>query len=352
MHILVFFLVFTVLVAIHEFGHYLFARIAKMKVEEFGFGLPPRLAGIKKWGTLWSINALPIGGFVRVKGADESEVGKTELTDPDNYHSKSWWQRFWFLIGGVLMNFLLCWIILAGLFTVGTDPFFGTKLFEKHTDFEGIRVMEVMEDGTTIDILQPGDLITHVDEQAIISVEMLPAELSSFASEIALITVVRDDIEVIELEIPVSDEGRIGIGFAPQQTVHQVKLPLWKAIGVSAMQMGELTYLTVDGLAQMVIQRSLDGVTGPVGMVKVTEAAVAIGIQSVMKLAALLSLSLGVLNLLPFPALDGGRLLFLFVEGVIQRRIPAKFEMIIHGIGFLTLIIFMIIVTIRDINLY
>src|SRR3989304_7830716 len=155
--IIIFLLLLTVLVAVHEFGHYLMAKRAGMEVEEFGFGIPPRIWGKKIRGTFWSINALPIGGFVKVKGVENTN--KKNESDPKSYQSKTWFQKFGFIIGGVIMNFLLAIILLTIGYSVGMNPVWGTDLYKENLKIDGIYVVDVLQEGTAAKVLEQDDLI-------------------------------------------------------------------------------------------------------------------------------------------------------------------------------------------------
>jgi len=356
--IIVFILIFSLLIIVHEFGHYFMAKRAGMKVEEFGLGIPPRLFGKKKWGTLWSFNLLPIGGFVRVKGADKMNVDKKDKKDKENYHSKSLFDRLLFVLGGVMMNFLFAILLLTFLYTIGVEPIFGTKLFDEYKKVDGIYVSQVSEGAGADGILQVSDLITHVNGVLMLDVDEFISNVQASKDSFVEFSIQRpinaEDEEVIydtlNLSVPVSSEGKIGIGLMEKVSVEEVAFPIWKSVIISTVQVYEISVLTIKMVGQQFSRFSLDGMSGPVGLVKATSHVIDLGYKYVIKLAAILSISIGVFNLLPIPALDGARALFLTVEGIIKRPIPPRFEMFVHGIGFLFLIFLMVLVTISDIK--
>ncbi len=349
MIIVIFLIIFSVLVAVHELGHFWMAKKAGMEVQEFGFGIPPRLFGRKWKGTLWSINALPIGGFVRVNGADTVKVDAEQKKDPLNYHSKSWWQKFRFIMAGVFMNFVLAALLLAIGYSFGMQPVWGTSMFEKNIHTDGLLVSEILPESTAKESLQKDDLILKVNGEVVSDSEFFKKTLSENVNQSVSLEISRSGTAQ-EVQVPVNAEGKLGIAFGLSQRLDTVKLPVWKAVGVGIYQVGEISLATFKALGDMILKQSIEGVAGPVGLVKITGEVAKQGVIPLLQFMAILSISLGVLNMLPFPALDGGRALFLIIEGIIRRPISPKFEMVVHAIGFALLLLLMIVVTIGDIQ--
>lgn len=362
---IVFFLVLSVLVLIHELGHYLVARLIGVKVEEFGFGLPPKIIGKKfKWAeNEWSLNWLPIGGFVRLAGEDE--LGDSIEEAKKRYKGKNIKQFFWarskleraaILTAGVTMNFLLAVGITSYLITQGIKE-----------PAPRVAVEEVLP-GTPAQLagLQIGDKITAIeyktDDGKTRSIPTrLPEELvkgtrQHLGKEITLIAI-RDGKET---RIPVTprkeypqNEGPIGIriGF----DVRTIQYPWYQAPFYAVKLNIERARDMLIGIASLP-GRALTGqnisneIAGPVGIAQITGEATKIGVNAVLHLTSILSLSLALLNILPFPALDGGRLLFIVIEAIIGRPVHPSWERNVHQIGMLILLCFIAIVTINDIS--
>jgi len=324
-----------------------------MEVEEFGFGIPPRLYKWKKFGTLVTLNAIPIGGFVRVKGGDSFAVDKKDFKDPKNYHSKTWWQRFWFISAGVIMNFILAVFILAICYMVGMKPLPGTDLYENSRKFEGILVSEVMKDSPSEKAgLEKGDLILKVDGIKFQETSFLIDHIKSSENKINLL-ILRDK-EELNIDIKPNEEKKIGVYMGISEDIQEVRLLPHKAFYYAAYNTAFIAKETFFGifnlfvgiLTKFVIQ---EGVAGPVGMVSITHQVAQVGIIPLLQFAAILSISLGVINLFPFPALDGGRLLFLGAELIIRRRVSPRIEAYVHMVGFALLMLLFVVVTYKDI---
>lgn len=534
--IIVFILIFSVLVIIHELGHFWFAKRAGIKVEEFGFGLPPRIWGKKKGGTLYSINWIPFGGFVKLKGEDAHDPKM--LKDPKSFSAKSKWQRFQVLVAGVLMNFILAFVLLSFGFMVGMEPlivdgndfrnalkngtmqltsgmvvkevepgsngeklgfkagdnvigfipkggkakedyikdvqsgvvgayrvisgqtekviensaplagvdFFPTYQFpsvkvlqsdhqwftqdtvliksteeaaasrllsleefrsvlgepdenKSHpfiilspstgfeakvplksvnkVEYKGVLIKDVIK-GSSAEAagIKPMDKIFRIGDKQIERLEDFVAYNNEHKGEDLLYLVESQEKGYLELNIKPDNYGRIGVYVVPLLHVYagldgkftlyldesptsitqieKLRYPVYQAPWEALKEMGRLSWLTTK-MFGVVIKDLLSGegvpesVSGPVGIYFATDIVVKEGLFATLRFAALLSLSLAVINILPFPALDGGRLLFLLIETVIRRRIPQKWEAYIHSVGFILLLMLILAVTYSDI---
>lgn len=360
---LIFLVVLSVLVFIHELGHYGVARLIGVKVEEFGFGLPPRLIGKKVGDTIYSLNALPIGGFVRLAGEDEEE-NSIEARIKKN-HGKNLSQFFWartklertaILVAGVTMNFLLAVAITTGLLIYGIDE-----------PAPRVKIVEV-QSGSPAEIggLMPGDLvkeIRYVDEKGNTKnvLTRLPSELAettraNLGKELSLI-LLRDGTEQTIQVTPRTEfpptEGPMGIKI--DFDIQTLKYPWYQAPF-------KATVLSITRTRDMVMaiatlpSRAIQGqnvqqeIAGPIGIAQVTGQAVRIGPVAVLNLMSILSLSLAFLNILPIPALDGGRLLFVVIETITGRRVHQGFERTAHQIGMVILLALILLVTFNDIT--
>ncbi len=525
---LAFIVIFSILVLIHECGHFFAARKSGIKVEEFGFGLPPRLWGVKKGETLYSLNAIPFGGFVRLFGEDESDPKVRK--NPRSYSGKSIRTRTIVVLAGVFMNFLLAWVLLTigfsfgiqpliltpedgfksiqngtievmpgaivkdvksgspadkagvkpydkiltinhqeilsseqlqGIFTVAKDslpveilrgdqkitleiaatgesagftmetlfllprlmvkditadsPYyvlhegdillklndqniygfedFQQALQQSRTDLdfliqrneviEHVKMEVPMKFRTVVSQLDPGlpaekaginigDTITAIDQQPV----YLPQDLQSItqkSSGKALVYHILRNNKPMELIITPNQAGKIGVGLTslyPSQNnnisffsrdiptsiikINNVSYPFWIAPIKALEESARLSVLTVQMFGNVI--RSLiadrvvpEGVTGPVGIFQMTSVFVQEGFLSLLRFMALLSLSLAIINVLPLPALDGGRFLFILIEIVVGKKVNPRYESIVHTIGFVFLLLLIVMITYSDI---
>ncbi len=360
--ILIFILIFSVLVLVHEWGHFKMARRAGIKVEEFGIGLPPRAKKIykDKKGTIYSLNWIPFGGYVRLYGEDSSDP--KALKAGDSFASKTKWQRTQVIVAGVVMNFLLAWLLITIGFTVGMKPFLVTQEDVTRAEAAGlieldeaIYIQDIEDNSPLLEAgVLPGDLIIEVDGQVAPKTAAFVGELK--ANQTVDLTVLREE-ESLNFEVQTNNSGKLGfvISDAPyivdQKTV---RYPVHVAAWESVKEVGRLSYLTLDMLGDVVVSLVAkftvpEGVAGPVGIFQMTQKFTQEGVIALLQFTALLSISLGVINIMPFPALDGGRFLFIIFETILRKRPNAKWEAAIHGIGFILLILLILVITWNDI---
>ncbi len=449
--LIIFIVIFSVLILIHELGHFVAAKRANVKVEEFGFGLPPRLWGFKKGETIYSINWIPFGGFVRMLGEDSST--KEAQTNKRSFANQSLRTQAWIVVAGVVMNFLLAFVLLTVGFWIGIEPlmvdeqdflnavrneqveltldytdpdkaFYIPRLVYKenditlesvdgrqvlsYADFQGAVDQAYVEkrrevtlktfdpstgggyQSSTLALAERHPLLTFIEPESpaegaglqlhdeILSVEGEAVNLAAHVIELTAASTdetlsyqVRRGEEVLNFEIPKREDGRIGVALAdtvPSYPVlelyetpvaHQVvevkKLQYgWKAPVVAIQEMGRLGKLTavmfVKVLGGFFVGNDLPAeVSGPVGIAQMTGVYVQEGFAAVIRFVALLSLSLGVINILPIPALDGGRFAFILYQVITGRKPNPKTESMIHGAGFVVLLIFIAYVTFNDV---
>jgi regulator of sigma E protease len=361
--IVIFIIILTVLVMIHEFGHFIMAKRAGIGVEEFGFGLPPRIWGKKYKGTIYSINWLPFGGFVRLVGEDPTDKNKDRK---DSFSVKSIGQRSLVVVAGVFMNLVLAvaifYVVVFALGFKVNMPLLVEHNFKFVNQTRQVLIGDINENSAAAKAgIKSGDSIVAIDSQKIESISQLQGIVrQSDGKEL-----------VLTLENPVNNRER-QVKATPVYS-ERLKAP---ALGIG---LGELYVLNYDTLPQKLfsgfihsyntIEYSLDvfkeligfsvkersiaavseGVSGPIGIAKITSQAVALGPLSVLQLVGLLSLNLAFLNILPIPALDGGRFFFIIVEAVTRRKVHATFEKWVHTVGFVVLIGLILLVTYNDI---
>jgi len=361
----VFIIIFTVLVLVHEWGHFYFARRAGIKVEEFGIGFPPRAKKLfkDKKGTTYSLNWIPVGGYVKLYGEDASD--KKALKAKDSFASKSILKRASVIVAGVVMNFVLAWVLITIGLTIGMKPFLVNEGDLAKAQENGLIEMqqvlyvhEIVEGSplATTDI-QPGDLIVEINGQRVKSSEISTVIEPGVMTGISAIR----DGEMIAISVMPSDDGKLGFSVSDTPYIlyiKDLKYPFYQAPIEAVKEVGRLSYLTMDMLGNVIISLVAkfavpDGVAGPIGIARMTHHFTQQGVMALLQFMALLSISLGVLNIMPFPALDGGRFLFIIFEVALGRRPSAKWESIIHTIGFAMLMLLILIITWNDIvNLF
>lgn len=361
MKILIFFLVLSVLVFIHELGHFLFAKLFKVKVPEFGFGYPPRLAKLGRWrGTDITLNWVPFGGFVKLFG--ESDDGN-ELSPEDKKVSlvyKPRWQQLLVMFGGILFNVILGWMLLSISYTSGVPTAVSGAPDGYQFESTELTITAVLpESPASASGLQPGDVILEYgtpSESVIVTDEKL-FDFSTFVNnagiqdeDVYLVVQRGSSLETTTVEPEtgiVPDSFGIGIGL---NRIGELKLPPLEALTHGAKSSVAFLGEIASGFWSLISGKvSLNAVSGPVGIVGQVGQAATLGFSYVIAFTAILSLNLAILNFIPFPALDGGRIFILLIESVIQRRINPKVVNWINVGGFSLLILFMIIITINDI---
>lgn len=366
--IIVFILLLSLLVFVHELGHFVVAVRNGIKAEEFGFGFPPRAIGVVKndatgkWdvvrgnididtkNTIYSLNWIPFGGFVRMKGEDGVEPG------PDSFASKSAWVRIKVLAAGVFMNFVLAWVLISTVLFIGFPQAVDQ---DNRPNAENVRVqiLAVGKDTPAESMgLKPGDIIVALDGVRMLALDgTREAILSKRGSSIAM-TISRSGKEMILSGIPRTeypeDQGSLGISFAETAMVSYS----WYQAPVEGLKATYNTTLAIlDALGGMVKNLFVGrgaGVemTGPVGIVYLTKQMSDLGIAYLLQFAALLSINLGIFNILPIPALDGGRIFFILIEKLKGSPVSQRIEGGFHQVGFILLLLLMAWVTVKDVS--
>ena len=352
--VVVFLVILSVLVLVHEAGHFIVAKFFGIKVEEFGFGLPPRIFGKKFGETLYSINWLPIGGFVKLYGEDEAGGGSIKLKQEEikgderrAFFAKPVWQRALVVFAGVFMNFILAVVIISVLFSVVGVQMPGNKV-----------MVDAVVKGAPADKagIKVGDTIVLVDKTSVTSSQQLVTYARNHLGEeltleIKTQNVKLQTVEVTPRKVYPANEGPMGIAIS--QDVILKKYPWYQAPFVGTWEALKQTWLIVDGLAMLVVQLFTkgmvpQGVAGPIGIAQLTGVVVGIGPAAVLSLVSLLSLNLAIINILPIPALDGGRLFFILIEGIFRKKVDAKIEGYAHMVGMIILLGLIALITLHD----
>ncbi len=338
--ILIFLAVFAVLILSHEFGHFIAAKLSGVRVDEFGIGFPPRILKLKRGETLWSLNAVPLGGFVKLFGEDGDSAG------PRSFASKSIPIRFSILFAGPLMNLLLPILLFSISFMV-----------PHNTVLEQVVVQEVAPDSpAAVAGIVPGDTILQVNGHDINN----RAELSYYlqlglGSEVEILLQTPDlsqeEVSLVPRWNPPEGQGAIGVTVAgvDGQVVRQ-SYPPWQAIKLGVQSCGQTLVLFWNAIRSWIIGAAAPDVAGPVGIAQITGEVAKAGISPLLAFTAFISLNLAIINLLPLPALDGGRIVFLLVEFIRRgKKVSPRIEQRVNYVGFTLLIVLICVVTYFDI---
>lgn len=349
MTLIIFLITISILVFVHEFGHFIVAKKTGVLVEEFGFGLPPRIFGIKKGETLYSINWLPFGGFVKLYGEDyDTEIKKS--LKKRAFSEKKTREKSAIILAGVIGNFLLAWLIFSYLFTHGV-PVPTNKVF--------IEKVIANSPAAKAKII-PGDQIVSLisadnNEKVLEKPDQLIKLTKTNAGRKITLTIKRGDKiikkSIIPRKNPPINQGPLGIVITSYEFR---KYPWWQAPIYGLLDSLKITAKIFQEISKVFInfitfQKQNVDITGPIGIAKFSGEIVKFGKNAYLEFLALISLNLAVINVLPFPALDGGRLVLVFYEGFTKRKINRNIEKNLNLIGFVVLISLAIIISVNDI---
>lgn len=353
--VITFLIVLAILVLAHELGHFIAARKSGMAVEEFGIGFPPRVwkTKSKKTGTIYSINLLPLGGFVKIKGEDGEHKDES-----DSFAAQKLWKRAIVIVAGVVMNFLLCAVLLSVGYMIGLPSQVDQKMIDQGVvEDQKVLVSMVMNDKPAQQAdIQLGDELVKIDGQQVTSTQFVQEYSNTKLGENITYEIKRGE-ETLTKEVEVVDlgSGQAGIGIAIDNA-GIVKYPFHLAIYNGFRMTAILTYVIVITFYTIIKDLIIGAgsplvsqISGPVGIAVLTGQVARMGVVHVMQFIAILSVNLAVINILPFPALDGGRLLFLAAEAIRRKPLNQKFETYANAIGFALLMLLVILVTFQDI---
>jgi regulator of sigma E protease len=375
MSIIIFIIILLVLVLVHEFGHFFTAKRFGIRVDEFGFGFPPKLFSFKKGETEYSFNLLPLGGFVKIFGesfdeADFVEVGflDKERTPEEielakrSFVNKPKWKQAIVLFAGIFANFLLAWLLFSIGFMSGLPTSVGSEVAGyKLQDVNLVVVSVLMKSPAENAGLKIGDKIVNIRSGDNFTTYVSPETVKSFVVgsggkeiDIGYLRGKNPEINLAKV-IPVASavDGKPAIGISMDE-IGTAKLSFFTALWQGLRLDWFMTKNTAVGLYTLISEAirgkgSFAGVTGPVGMVGIVGDAYQFGFVYLMSFAALISINLAIINLLPFPALDGGRLFFLLIEKIKGSRINPKVANAMNMIGFYLLIFLMLVITYHDV---
>lgn len=366
---LILILILSILVMVHEFGHFYTARKNGVRVEEFGWGIPPRIWGKKIGETIYSINLLPFGGFVKLTGEDDFDGNQT--ADPRSFASKTPLQRAIVLVAGVTMNVLLAIFVYyimffnTGFKTMTLPLFFDYSFKFGNTETINTVVINFAENSPAKDMgIEIGESVIEIDGNPVRSVPEVRAYLKDKAGkEVSLLVMdlrgIERNLRTVKVTPRADDKGEGIIGTAMTKGFRLSYDNKLTAAPLHAYNMFSYSTFTMGKLFQESFSRKdisvvSEGVSGPVGVFNTISAILDYGGKEafigLLDLTALLSVSLAFINIMPFPALDGGRLVFVLYEMVTKKKVDPKFELNAHKWGMIALLILIVLVTIKDVR--
>jgi regulator of sigma E protease len=369
--IITFLVVLSILVLFHEFGHFIVAKKSGIKVEEFGLGLPPRIWGKKIGETIYSLNALPIGGFVKLEGDEISEAEKKSGLHEHAFFAKSKKVRAAVIVAGVTMNIILAVLAFSFVYTKTGIP----------TETNKVKIIGLAPNSPAEAAgLKVDDYIFKVNGTEITSTDSFIGTTKELSDQPIKLEIIREKDNPCTAQIlgaipgiemfctgdrlvltvtpranPPAGEGPLGVVIS---SIEPMFYPLWQMIPKSivegfkeAFSWLSLIIFQLGGMIGQLFRGQVpQDVAGPVGILQVTGTVMKAGWLSVIQFMGILSVNLAVMNILPLPALDGGRLLFIVVEAITRKKPSADFENRVHSIGMALLLLLFLLVTINDVS--
>ncbi|MBU6500820.1 MAG: site-2 protease family protein [Patescibacteria group bacterium] len=336
----------SVLILGHEAGHFIVAKLFGLKIDEFGFGFPPRIFAKKKGETEYSFNWLPFGGFVKIAG--ESDPAPFTEGEPINtisdeekkrlFNFQPTWKKFLIIFAGVAINFVFGWVLISMVFAIGTPRAVVVSEVQAGSPAAeaGIAAGDILKDYITTD-----GFINFVNQHR---GEEIPIVVSRGGKDITFNVIPRINVA--------PNEGAVGVAIVQAGAGREnIFSAFWDGLKYSFVMSGLVLQAFYQLLKSLVLHASLlPGVVGPVGIFSVAEETGSIGLIYLIQLISVISLNLAVINLLPLPALDGGRIFMILLEKIKGSPISRKTEAIVNSFGFAFLITLMVLLTIRDVS--
>lgn len=341
--ILIGILALSLIILTHELGHFIAAKATDVRVEEFGIGFPPRLWSFKIGETVYSLNAIPFGGFNRLAGEEDPKV-------PRSLASKGVGTRLLILSAGSLMNIVLALVLFSLIFMI-----------PHQVSFEPVVVADVAPGSPAYEAgIAPGDKIIAIADKPVNSFAELQRYIQLNLGQEITVGVERGEllytVNLTPRWNPPEGEGAMGITLDTEaaqagQVITTSREPFWRAIPLGVQTMWESTLLYKNGLIAAITGVASAELTGPIGIAQMTgEVTLNAGVRPLLEFTGLISMIVGIMNLLPLPALDGGRLVFVVIEWIRHgKRVSPQVEGMVHLIGFALLMILMLVVTYQDI---
>lgn len=366
--ILITIIVLGLLVFVHELGHFIMAKRAHMQVDEFGFGFPPRLVGVQRvqgvwkvvWGpkssvehgqTVYSLNSIPLGGFVKIVGENGDD-----LEHPNSFSHKSFFARLSTLLAGVIMNVILAWVLMSLGFAWGVPAVVEADTVLQHgarLSAPRVTILDVeAQSPAAVAGLHGGDGILQIDDLEITNIASVQSYVTERKGQTFRVRIMRGQTEhefyVQSRSQPGPDEGPTGIALG---MVGLLRYPWYYApvMGIQSVY-GQVANIFA-GLYSLVSGHVTFGqLGGPAKIAQLTGQASQLGLAYVLQFTAFLSLNLAVFNVLPIPALDGGRVLFLIIEKVRGKKNNQTVEAWVNSVGFIALLVLILAVSLNDVR--
>jgi regulator of sigma E protease len=337
--IIIFLIMLSILVLAHELGHFGTAKLFKVKVEEFGLGFPPRIFGFRKGETIYSLNAIPLGGFTKM-------LGEEDPTYPGSLASKSHGARFLVLSAGSIVNILLPILLFSISLMIPHDVI-----------LEKVQIEEVAQESPAQQAgIEAGDIILQIDNHQIKNRGDVGYRIQlKLGSEVNILLKKAEsslkEVTVIPRWNPPAGQGATGIMITGvDSTLSRESYPFWEAFPLGTTKCWDILILFRNEVVGWFIKGTSPQFTGPVGIAQLTGEVAKSGVSSLLEFASLISISLGIFNLFPFPGLDGGRLVFVVLEWIRRgKRISPKKEGLVHFVGFAMLITLILVITYFDV---
>ncbi len=358
--VILFIAILAILVFVHELGHFLVAKRAGIRVDEFGLGFPPRIWGKQVGETLYSINAIPFGGFVKIFGENPDAEAISGADSSRSFVNQNRLTQAAVLVAGVTFNLLFAWLLFSLMFMVG----FPASSYDNENVLNARVMITSVKEGSPAQGagIIPGDSIIQLEHSGValsgkdVTIESVMSGIQSAGTNEISITLLRGEEEVVVTATPetgiVSDGVALGVSL---DMIGTLKVSPLKAVAYGFIQVRDMISAITVSLYDLAVSAVrgegsvLSQVTGPVGIVGLVGDASRLGWVYLINFTAMISIHLAIINLVPFPALDGGRLLFVGIETIIRRNIPMRFANYANAIGFLLLLTLMAIVTVSDI---
>jgi len=363
MNILIFIVILFILVVSHEFGHFIVAKLNNIRVDEFSFGFPPKIFGKKIGETTYNLNALPLGGYVKIFGENPDDESMTGPDSGRSFVNKPLYVKALVLFAGVAMNFLVAWILLSIGFMSGLPSSVGAVPDGSVVENQALTITSVGANSPAEKSgIKTGDkmvsLETTTDSTKLLSSNLGTENIQSFVlaheGEDIKVSLIRGNEPIDITVVPEKNkDGNPAIGIS-MDMIGTLQLPVHKAVWEGLKLSGDVFVGTAVGFYNLIHsaiigQGSMANLTGPIGIVGIVGDAASFGFIYLLSFTALISINLAVINLVPFPALDGGRLLFLLIEKIKGSRIKPQIANWTNAIGFGLLMLLMAIITYHDI---
>lgn len=364
MSIILFFIILVVLILVHEFGHFIVAKKSGIRVDEFGIGFPPRLFGKTYGETKYTVNVLPFGGFVKIFGENPDEISIDGPDSARSFVNKPKWIQAAVLFAGVGFNVLLAWVLLSVGFMVGMPTLVSEEDFALVQD-PRLAIIEVLS-GSPAELagLSSGDTVTSLSQGGVMLDNPIPTSVTAFIAEHGNepITVLYTSSRTQETHTVIIEPTTGLISEEPERPAIGISMGIIGSVrhlphiaiyegGAMTVRLLSAVTVALAGFFTGILTFSADfsQIAGPVGIVGVVGDAAALGIIPLLIFTSVISLNLAVINLLPFPALDGGRLFFLLIETIKGSPIKPRIANLANTLGFALLILLMLFVTYHDI---